>query len=182
MPKRFPATAEGLVEFAIKCLNTPNIYIWGGVGEYVTDSFLDETIAKWPDWYTPERVQIRREMANRGLRGWDCIGMIQSYTWGDYHQDNTEWCWPEEFLTTWKLIEMDLVKGDIATLPERPGLVLWKKGHVGVYIGNGEVIESNNYILSRERKGEAGVLGGIVKSRIEDQEWTYWLQFPGIAY
>lgn len=182
MPERFNATAEGLAEYAVKCWNTPNIYVWGGIGEYITDEMLDEKIARWPEWYIPERAQIRKEFVGRNVRGWDCIGLIQSYTWGDYHQGNTKYYFPEEFLNTSQLIEMDLVKGDIATLPERPGLVLWKKGHVGVYIGNGEVIESTPRIVTGPRKGEIGRVGGVVKSKLEDVAWTVWLQFPGVQY
>ena len=33
-------------------------------------------------------------------------------------------------------------KGSIDTIPEIPGLAVWHKGHIGIYIGNGEVIEA----------------------------------------
>ena len=31
------------------------------------------------------------------------------------------------------------VKGTIDTIPEVPGLAVWHQGHIGIYIGNGEV-------------------------------------------
>lgn len=34
------------------------------------------------------------------------------------------------------------VKGTIDTIPEVPGLAVWVDGHIGIYIGNGEVIEA----------------------------------------
>lgn len=182
MAERYQATADGLVEFVKRCYSSPNIYLWCGVGEYITDEVLDEKKAASPGWYTKERQRVRREMVGHNVRGWDCIGLIQSYTWGDYHQNNTRYCWPEEFLTTSKLIKMDLVKGDISTLPERPGLVLWREHHVGVYIGNGEVIECTSRILNGTQKGEHGIVGGIVKTKLEDLDWAVWLQFPGIEY
>lgn len=36
------------------------------------------------------------------------------------------------------------VKGTIDTIPEVPGLAVWHQGHIGIYIGNGEVVEAMN--------------------------------------
>ncbi len=179
MSKTFEATAEGLVEFVKDCLASPNIYIWGGIGEYLTDSVLDDKIRQWPEWYTPELTRVRREMVNRGLRGWDCHGLIQCYRWGNYHQGNTVYFKEEEFFSSSQLIQMDLVKGDIATLPEKPGLVLWMPGHVGVYIGGGEVIECTRRIIGGEGYG---LVGGVVKTNVSDVGWEKWLEYPGIRY
>ena len=34
-------------------------------------------------------------------------------------------------------------KGATSTMPEIPGLGVWHKGHIGIYIGNGEVVEDD---------------------------------------
>ena len=180
MNERFVPTAEGLVAFAKEKLHTPNIYLWDGVGEYLTDDVLDRLIAADPVWYTPERIAVRRTLANSGIRGWDCIGLIIGYKWGDYHQGKPECRVKGEHWSTAQLIEMDgLVKGSIDTLPERPGLVLFKKGHVGVYIGDGRVIECTN---RDPETGQLGAGGGIVETALSDVPWTHWLEFPGICY
>lgn len=182
----FIPTAEGLVEYAKEWLTKPNVYVWGGTGEYLTDEVLDQKIARWPEWYVPENVEFRRMLCNRGIRSYDCIGLIQAYLWNDYSQYHTEYYKPEEFLTTTELVEMDIEQHPIDTLPERPGLVLWKKGHVGVYIGGGMVIEATT------RKPHTNVrdtrLGGLYLSNIEelrqwpDMAWQRWLKYPGIRY
>jgi nucleoid-associated protein YgaU len=65
-------------------------------------------------------------------------------------------------------------KGAIATLPEIKGLIVWKRGHVGVYIGNGEVIEAH------------GTKSGVIKTRligtVNDTGWTQWFKCPFIDY
>ena len=62
------------------------------------------------------------------------------------------------------------MKGTIVTLPELPGLILWKNGHVGIYIGNGEAIEAKGFSY------------GIVKTKVKGRGWTHWFRSPYIDY
>ncbi len=62
------------------------------------------------------------------------------------------------------------VKGTIDTIPEVPGLAVWVDGHIGIYIGNGEVIEAMN------------TLRGVTRTKLAGREWTHWLQIPYISY
>ena len=61
-------------------------------------------------------------------------------------------------------------RGGIETMPDTPGLAVWKVGHIGVYIGNGEVVEA------------MGTKYGVVKTQLEGRGWTHWLEVPGIEY
>lgn len=60
--------------------------------------------------------------------------------------------------------------GSIATMPEIPGLALWKDGHIGVYIGNGYAIEA------------MGTRYGVVKTEVSKRNWTHWCKLPHITY
>ena len=60
--------------------------------------------------------------------------------------------------------------GPISTIPEIPGLAVWMDGHIGVYIGNGEVIEA------------MGTQFGVCKTRLDSKAWTCWLKVPYINY
>ena len=60
--------------------------------------------------------------------------------------------------------------GTIDTIPETPGLAVWHDGHIGVYIGNGEVVEA------------MGTRYGVVKTKLEGARWTHWLKIPYISY
>ena len=55
-------------------------------------------------------------------------------------------------------------------LREEPGLAVWHSGHIGVYIGNGEVIEA------------MGTKYGVVKTQLSERSWTAWLEVPYITY
>ena len=62
------------------------------------------------------------------------------------------------------------VSGPIDTMPDTPGLAVWHDGHIGVYIGNGEVIEA------------MGTKYGVVKTKLEGRGWTHWLEIEYINY
>ena len=56
------------------------------------------------------------------------------------------------------------------TMPDTVGLAVWKQGHIGVYIGNGYVIEA------------MGTKYGVVKTQLAGRNWSHWLKIPGIHY
>ncbi len=60
--------------------------------------------------------------------------------------------------------------GDIETLPEVPGLILTTHGRLGVYEGNGYVIEANK---------EAGY---VTHEHISKGPWRFWYELPFIEY
>ena len=58
----------------------------------------------------------------------------------------------------------------IDTMPDIPGLAVWHDGHIGVYIGGGQVIEA------------MGTKYGVVKTELANRGWTHWLKIPYINY
>lgn len=60
--------------------------------------------------------------------------------------------------------------GDMSIIPEIPGLLLHKSDHVGVYIGNGKVIEAY------------GTAEGVIKSALSDGNWDRWYEYKPITY
>jgi hypothetical protein len=61
-------------------------------------------------------------------------------------------------------------KGNISTIPEVPGLAVRFDGHIGVYIGKGDVVEAR------------GFAHGIVTTKLAARPWTHWLEVPWIDY
>ena len=55
-------------------------------------------------------------------------------------------------------------------MPEVVGLLVHYKGHIGVYIGNGYVIEARGHNY------------GVVKTKLSDRGWTSWGYCPFITY
>lgn len=60
--------------------------------------------------------------------------------------------------------------GTIDTLPEIPGVALYKDGHAGYYIGGGYAVEWQ------------GFSAGCVKTQVKKRPWTHWYKLPFINY
>ena len=55
-------------------------------------------------------------------------------------------------------------------MPEMPGILVFKKGHVGVYVGNKKVIEARGFNY------------GVVETSLGKRGWTQWVKCPWIQY
>ena len=175
---RFVPNAAGLVRYAQWALHAPHVYLWDGNGQYLTEELLQKLAAQYPDWYKPDRLAVRLRLSGRGIRGWDCIGLIKSYLWGDYSQERPDGYREEtDYCTRTLRADESLSFGEINELPEVPGLVLWKQGHVGIYEGGGNVLE-----CTFGGCGEGELIGGVMRTRLSERPWEKWVCFPGIAY
>ncbi|MGN0667452.1 MAG: hypothetical protein ACI4KF_13130 [Huintestinicola sp.] len=61
-------------------------------------------------------------------------------------------------------------KGDIGTMPDILGVLVFMNGHVGIYIGSGEVIEARGHEY------------GVVKTKLGSRPWKWWGKCPYIEY
>jgi hypothetical protein len=58
----------------------------------------------------------------------------------------------------------------LGSLPEVAGVAVFMKGHVGIYIGNGEVIEARGHAY------------GVVKTKLARRPWKRWAYIEGVKY
>jgi uncharacterized protein YycO len=101
----------------------------------------------------------------------DCSGFIQSYNWYNPETGQIEDGYGGIVDRGADTFYSDAtVKGAMDTMPDTPGLAVWHEGHIGIYIGNGEVIEA------------MGTRSGVVKTTLPSARWTAWLEIPGISY
>ena len=73
-------------------------------------------------------------------------------------------------VNTTGLYNRSTVKGLISAIPEVLGLIVYKQGHVGIYEGNGNVIEAK------------GFAHGVIRSKLTDTPWTHWIACPFLSY
>jgi hypothetical protein len=98
----------------------------------------------------------------------DCVGLIKAFYWTD---ESGKFKYnPSTDVTADRLLELATEKGYIGTIPETPGVLVHKKGHVGIYIGNGKVIEAR------------GTMQGVIQSNLSDLPWVAWSKCPYIQY
>lgn len=155
----------GLVEHCKKALSEGWGYVFGTFGTVLTEKLLQDKLKQYPSNVKQYESFIRANWMGRYVA--DCVGLIKSYLWWNgtqaIYNASTD-------VSADTMYEKAKEKGNIDTLPEIPGLCLWYKGHIGVYIGQGWVIESR------------GTKYGVVKTKLEERPWTHWLKCPFIEY
>lgn len=144
-------------------------YVWGTYGTVLSPDFLESKIIQYPDEVGGKEEFIRENWL--GKRTADCVGLIKGYSWYDTASQMTILVsngMPDIGADT--MYENATEKGTIDTIPEIPGLAVWKEGHIGVYIGEGKVVEAY------------GTTSGVVRSELANGGWTHWLKIPYITY
>ena len=92
-----------------------------------------------------------------GGRTTDCVGLIKGYGWLNPETLTIDYAtngMPD--LEANQMYYSASVSGPIDTMPDTPGLAVWHDGHIGVYIGNGEVIEAMGWRSNTSTTTEKG--------------------------
>lgn len=166
-----PSTKNNLdlVQWAIQAEKNHWGYVWGTFGD-VFDSALyayklqqyPKEVGKYSDFITANWL---------GGRTADCVGLIKGYSWLDIETLEVGYGtngMPD--IGADSMYYNASEKGSISTIPDIPGLAVWHAGHIGIYIGNGEVVEAKGTKL------------GVIRSNLADGNWTHWLKIPYITY
>lgn len=161
--------AAGLVTYVTNAWTSGWGYVWGTYGQVLTPELLQYKLTQYPEGVGDYAAFIRANWL--GKRTADCVGLIKGYGW--LNGETMEIQYSSNGMPDIGANEMyynAVRKGAIQTMPDTPGLAVWKQGHIGVYIGNGEVIEA------------MGTKYGVVKTQLEGRGWTHWLEIPYINY
>ena len=158
-----------LVAYAVSAWENGWGYVWGTYGSVLTDSLFASKLAQYPDGVGSYEDFIRENWL--GGRTTDCVGLIKGYGWLDISDMSIGYGingMPD--VGADQMYANATVKGDMSSMPDTPGLAVWHSGHIGVYIGNGEVVEA------------MGTKYGVVKTKLSERSWTAWLEVPYINY
>lgn len=144
-------------------------YVYGTYGTVLDTSLLNSKISQYPEEVGSYEQFIRDNWLRK--RTTDCVGLIKGYSWYDVETQKTIILsndMPD--IGADGMYSEATEKGTIDTIPEIPGLAVWKEGHIGVYIGGGKVVEAY------------GTTTGVIYSELNDGGWTHWLKIPYISY
>lgn len=158
-----------LVQWAITAQDSGWGYVLGTYGQVLSRSAFEAKLSQYPDQIEPYKDFILSHWIGR--RTADCIGLIKGYCWYDAASDSIGYAtngMPD--IGTEQIYNWATQKGSISTMPEIPGIILWKTGHVGVYIGNGVVVEA------------LGTKYGVIRRSVSSGGWSGWLMLPCIEY
>jgi len=161
--------AADLVAYAIHAWESGWGYVWGTYGNILTESLFEYKLEQYPDGVGNYEDFIEANWL--GGRTADCVGLIKGYGWLD--PDTLTIGYATNGMPDYSANQMyrsASVSGTIDTMPDTPGLAVWFDGHIGVYIGNGQVIEAS------------GTRKGVVKTELDGRGWTHWLEIEYINY
>lgn len=153
--------AKGLVEYAKAQLGRP--YWYGTFGQAASKPLYTALKKDYPSYY-------KWDYAGEVTKVHDCGGLIKGYLWCDSPEDNTPVVNVAQELTANQMCEACTKTGAMISLPEVPGVLVFYDNHVGVYIGNGEVIEARGHAY------------GVVKTKLKDRPWKMWGYCPFVTY
>lgn len=156
-------TNTGLVSYAKAQLGKP--YWYGTFGQAASEGVYEQKKKQYPSHY---KWAYPKEDA--GVKVHDCVGLIKGYIWCDSNTDKTPSYVGSQDKSANGMRDACKEKGSISSMPELPGVLVFMEHHVGVYIGNGEVIEARGHAY------------GVVKTKLKDRKWTSWGKCPYITY
>ncbi|ABX41186.1 NlpC/P60 family protein [Lachnoclostridium phytofermentans] len=161
-------TNQGLVEYALKQVGIK--YVMGTNCRVLTTSRLQSLINTNPaNWFTAERIKECNKWIGQVTT--DCHGLIEGYI-NDNNLNGVVEAGEGTYDTTSdNAFNKAIVKGAISTIDkDLVGLCVRYTGHVGVYIGDGKVVEARGFNY------------GVCITNLKDRPWTHWYEHPEINY
>lgn len=156
-------TSTGLVAYVKAQLGLP--YWYGTCGQIATEELYKQGKKDHPAYY----LWANDYPQQYGKKVHDCCGLIDGYLMSA--SPTAEAVYQKELdYSANGLRAACTEKGDLATMPREPGVLVFYNGHVGVYIGGDEVIEARGHKY------------GVVKTKLQDRGWKWWGKHPLIEY
>jgi len=153
-------TGKQLAEWAEKALEAGAKYWYGTCWYRAGDDLLDRKRKQYPSHYSTDRLSTyRRHIAEKRMVC-DCVGLIKGFFWtangttGNKYKSNG--C-PDTSANG--MIALCDETWPINKMPDEPGLVVWMNGHIGIYVGGGDVIEARGYRY------------GVVRTKLSARNW-----------
>ena len=166
----------GLVAYAKSKLSLPTIYMLGGFGRVLTGAMIDRRIRAGCSHTIRNEATIR---AGIGRYVFDCNGLIKAYLWEQSLGKVTYEAVPNSDLGSTALYHKASSKGELPTMPDIPGLLVFTEnlGHVGIYIGR-DVNGVRQYIECTTGFG----IWGVGQTNDLKRKWKYWGKYHLIEY
>ena len=169
-------TNKGLIAYARAMLEYHSPYWYGTYGQIASEALYKEKKRQYSAQYS--KWSKESFSSQYGMKVHDCAGLIKGYLMSPCIDANgivTDPLKPSVYNDQYDwsanmMIQHCSETGDIKTIPEEEGLIVWKDGHVGLYDKNGYVIE------------ERGHSYGTVRTRLADRPFVKWGRLSVIEY
>lgn len=122
------------------------VYAWGMFGSPITKSVVSAKARQYPEWYDGRRLSyVFDPIISDGSSptwGFDCVGLVKAVLWGWDANGGALYAsnGVPDISADAMICRCTDTSEDFSSLTV--GEFLWMKGHCGIYIGNGQVVES----------------------------------------
>ena len=176
-------------------------YLYGGIGQIVTQSVVNAKAKQYPSFYTSARKANYTQYINSSKRYWgfDCVNLYKSILWG-WNGDASKSFGGATYASNGVpdasadgLFSYCTGKSSTGWDNMMIGEALWMSGHFGLYVGNGKCIECSprwNRIGLGSSWGEEW--NGVMLTGVENcsnyptdihhRKWTKHGKLPYIQY
>lgn len=151
-------------------------YWYGTYHNKCTEALLKRKAKQYPEHYTEKRMPTYRKHIAAGQIAADCVnGAIKGAVWSELGKREPKYashgCPDKSANGMFEYCQKNgMAWGKIDTMPDVIGLAVRFDGHVGVYVGNGEVVEWRGFSY------------GCVVTKLEKRKWTHWYELPWTDY
>lgn len=152
-----------LVNYALAQVGKP--YWYGTYGSVASKSYYNAKKRQYPKYYKWSYTEDVE-----GVKVHDCIGLIKGAMWCDSPDDTKPAYKSTEDMSASGMRRRCKVKGDIGTIPDVPGLLVFSQGHIGVYVGGGMVVDARNHSK------------GVLHKPLSNHKWEEWGVCPYFEY
>lgn len=155
-------TNTGLVAYVKAMVGNP--YWYGCFGQTATKALYNAKKKQYPKYY-----EWSCPSSQLGKKVFDCVGLIKGYLWSSSITATPKYNASQDVSAN-GMYDKCKKKGRISSMPKVPGVLVFKSGHVGVYIGDGTVVEAKGHKY------------GVIKSKLSAGGWINWGYCPWISY
>ncbi len=168
-------------EFVTKLLDVANnyatIYMMGTFGAPVSEGLIVQKVKQYPKYYSAGRQSLLRGKIPDAPWAFDCVGLIKGILWG-WVADRSKSFGGAKYRAN------DVPDVNANTMAQRclertdcmenilPGEAVYMNGHIGVYVGDGKVVESTL----------TGKYDGVVTTDLSYRKWAGHGKLPWITY
>lgn len=158
-------------------------YIWGGIGQPITEASINQAVRQYKDnlAYAPKA----RKLIGQKAFAFDCVGTIKAILWGwsgdsskslggaKYASNGAPDISANQMIAKCSNVSRDFSKVQV-------GELLWKEGHVGIFIGEGLAVECTPIWDCGVQITAVGNIGR--KAGYNTRTWTKHGKLPYVTY
>ena len=153
-------------------------YWYGCYYNPCSEALLQRKAKQYPSHYTAKRMPTYRQHIAAGQIAGDCVnGAIKGAIWSElgtrqpvYGSHNCPDKSADGMFEYCK--KQGMPWGAISSMPDKPGIAVRFAGHVGIYVGNGEVVEWKGFnygcVVTKVKNGKCPIITQNYSKRNSD--------------